>query len=458
VRPSPRTVWWLNPALVFTLACTAIALPAYFLSPVVYQKYWRTSKHFDLAALLLTFACAGIFSLGSILGGSIRRVRTRGVSCLEEKSHWEDMIPWQSISRLFHASFWLCLLGYSIWIGAAIARGANLGFLWQVISGDKGALFVFQHDYLATVGGLTTLTECGIPAAIFGCMLGNHLGFAVVRRKLFIILALAMLRAFLNSERFAMIELAVPFVVVLVHLRYLAAGRVKPFARYLLRYAPVLGLIALPILFTAFEYFRSWNSYYADSGDYNLVEFGTSRLLGYYVTSFNNGALFLTKAHVLLGAPYFTLRFLWTFPGVSNLVRGIFPQLIFDSDDSFLQLLENRGVNPEFNSADGVLNPLIDFGVPGGLLYWLAIGLLCGFLYRLYKQRRPAGLCLYPFIYLGLIETPLALYWSEGKTIPAYALLMTGTLVLAVYRRRPRLNAPAPAHRTAATLRTGDAL
>jgi oligosaccharide repeat unit polymerase len=432
---SPRSIWWLNPAVVFTLACTAIALPAYLLSPAVYERYWRTGKHFNLDALLLTFACAAVFSVGSIAGASVR-----GGAIAREKNRWAERVPWKSVSHLFQASFLLCLVGYAIWIGTAISRGATIGFLKQVISGDKGALFIFQHDYLATVGGLTTMTECGIPAVIFGCMLGNHFGFKAIRKKLFLILALAMVRAFLNSERFATIELVVPFTILLVNVRYLASDRLTRATRVFLRYAPVFGLIALPILFTTFEYYRSWNNFYADSGQYNLVEFGVSRLLGYYVTSFNNGAFLLTKARVLLGAPYFTLKFLWTFPVLSNLTRTLFPHLGFDSDDSFLRLLENQGVNPEFNSADGVLNPLVDFGLPGGLFYWFAIGIVCGMLYRLYQQQRPAGLCLYPFIYLGLLETPLALYWSEGKAIPAYALLMAGTLILAVYRRRPALN------------------
>jgi oligosaccharide repeat unit polymerase len=451
VTVSPRSVWWLNPALVFTLACAAIALPAYLLSPAVYQRYWRTGKQFDLTALLLTFACAAVFSIGSVAGGWTQRQRGH-LDSSGERNQWAEFIPWKTVVNLFRMSFWLCLFGYAVWIGSAVSRGANFSLLRQVFAGDKGALFIFQHDYLGTVGGLTTLTQCGIPAVLFGCMLGNHMGFATVRKKLFCICGLALVRAFLNSERFAMIELVVPFTVLLVNVRYLAAGRVQPATRRLLRYAPVFGLIGLPILFTTFEYYRSWNNFYADSGDYSLIEFGVTRLLGYYVTSFNNGAFLLTKARIVLGAPYFTMRFLWTFPVLSTLVHGLFPHLTFDSDSSFLQVLENQGVNPEFNSADGVLSPLVDFGVAGGLLYWFAIGAVCGLLYRLFTRQRPAGLCLYPFVYLGLLETPLALYWAEGKTLPAYALLMTGVLVLAIYQRRPRLDRSLVTHRTLETL------
>jgi hypothetical protein len=433
--PSSRTLWWLNPATIFTLACVGIAVPAYLLPSRVYEQYWRTSKHFDGHAFLLTLACAAVFSAGSLIGDS--RTGCGIASGNPGGKPWADMMPWTSVRRLFQASFYLTLFGYAVWTAAAISRGARLDLLVDVISGSKGALYIFQHDYLSTVGGLTTLTECGIPAMIFGSLLGNRIGYRFVWRKLAVIFLLALVRAFLNSERFAIIELAVPFLVLLVNVRYLAPGASKTVSRNVLRLAPVLGMAALPFVFTMFEYFRSWNNFYATSGDYSLAEFGASRLLGYYVTSFNNGAFLLTKARIVLSAPYFTLHFFWTFPIVSGLARSVFPHLAFDSDASFLSMLQSSGVNPEFNSADGVLNPLIDFGSGGGLLYWFAIGIVCGLLYGLYKRQRPAGLCFYPFIFLGVVETPLALYWSEGKAIPPYILLMASTLILTVYARRP---------------------
>ena len=443
-----RGLWWLNPAAVFTLACGCIALPAWLLPARVYEQYWRTGKHFNSEALLLTFACAAVFAIGCLVAdwGS----GSSGADSV--RTTWADFLPWRSVRKLFQTSFYLCLFGYAVWIGAAISRGASLALLKEVISGSEGALFNFQQNYLSTVGGLTTLTECGIPAMIFGCMLGYRTGYRAVWRKLLVIFLLAFVRAFLNSERFAMIELAVPFVVLLINVRCLAPGASAARLRNLLRYAPVLGIVGLPVLFTTFEYFRSWNNYYASSGEYSLVEFGLSRLLGYYVTSFNNGAFLLTKARVLLSAPYFTLHFFWTFPVVSGLVHSLFPHIAFNSDASFVELIGNQGVNPEFNSSDGVLNPLVDFGPGGGLIYWFAIGIICGLLYRSYKQQRPAGLFLYPFIYLGLIETPLALYWSEGKAIPPYILLIASAVIFSIYRRRPQraLSAIAPANLEAA--------
>jgi len=77
------------------------------------------------------------------------------------------------------------------------------------------------------------------------------------------VVGLAILRAFVNSERFALIELAVPFFVAGVALRYIGSTRVGWVTRTVMVLAPLLGVSALYLLFTGFEYFRSWSNYYA---------------------------------------------------------------------------------------------------------------------------------------------------------------------------------------------------
>jgi hypothetical protein len=435
----PSGIWWLNPAWLLLCACIAIALPAYLLPAAFYEEYWRTGKYFEGSAFALTLACAVCFAGGmqiaSLLAGNYSAASEAG---------WRDGFPWKPIMLLFNGGFFLTLAGYAVWTAVAIQRGANLAALKEVVSGKQGAIFLFHQNYLATVGGVTTFTECGVATVILGCLLGTAWGFRTVRLQLAVLLALAIGRAYLNSERFAIIELVVPFVVCLLGLRYSGTQpQERSLTRRLLPFAPFGAVVVLLGIFTLFEYSRSWANYYAQTGQMNLLEFGVTRLLGYYVTSFNNGA-FLLSDHVYLGAPFFTARMLFTFPGVSTFMHGSFPHLPFDSDETYLFFLSNRGVNPEFNSADGVLDPLLDFGIAGGLLYWMFIGMICGCLYKLFLRRRPAGILLYPFLYLGLLESPLALYWSEGKALPVYILLFFAAFICIVYNR-VRVLSPAPA-------------
>ena len=73
---------------------------------------------------------------------------------------------------------------------------------------------------------------------------------------------------------------------------------------------------------------------------------------------------------------------------------------------------------------------MMDFGVAGGLLYWFVIGLFCGWIYHAYRRRELSGLLLYPMIYLGLLELPLALYWGEGRAFPSLFLLAATPVVI----------------------------
>jgi hypothetical protein len=337
-------------------------------------------------------------------------------------------MPARFLEALFRASFYLCLLGYALWIVLAIQRGMTLSNVVDVLAGEKGAMYDARFTYLPTVGGVTTLTQFGSAAMILGAMLGfRRRG---VRGKLAVIFALALCRALLNSERFALIELAIPFLVASLALR----PRFERAARIALNLAPPVGMVCLFLLFTGFEYFRSWTNYYAGR-DLNLWEFGAMRLLGYYVTSFNNGAYFLNRLDPL-NAPYFTLHFLWGFPLTSPVIKRFFTDPLLDSTDKwfYFPFLEAEA-NVEFNNADGMLFPLMDYGIAGGLMYWFAIGILCGVIYVAYRRRRLSGLLLYPMTYLGLLELPLALYWGEGRAFPSLVLLAASPAALWFYRR-----------------------
>ena len=80
--------------------------------------------------------------------------------------------------------------------------------------------------------------------------------------------------------------------------------------------------------------------------------------------------------------------------------------------------------------------PAMDFGIAGGLIYWLLIGIACGMVFALYRRREPLGLLLYPLIYLGVMEVPLALYWSEGRALPSECLLLGAPLLFWYFRRQ----------------------
>jgi oligosaccharide repeat unit polymerase len=309
----------------------------------------------------------------------------------------------------------------------------TLQTVWDVIAGEKGAMYDARFSYLQTIGGVTTLTQVGTVVTILGAILGFRRGWHQVRFKLGVLLSLAVIRALLNSERFALIELIIPFLVTGLALKYLGSSTLGPRARLFLNLAPLVGIATLVFFFTGFEYFRSWTNYYSGRNQ-SLWEFGTMRLLGYYVTSFNNGAFFLNRVDPL-NAPYFSLHFLWTFPLFSPAVKRLFPNPLLDTSDKwfYFPFLESEA-NLEFNNADGMMFPLMDFGIAGGLIYWFLAGLACGVLYELYRQKHFSGLLLYPMIYLSLLEVPLALLWGDGRAFLPLLILMFASVLFSIQR------------------------
>jgi oligosaccharide repeat unit polymerase len=431
MRQVTSSIWWLHPAVVFATAGVGISAAAYAIPESTYRSYWRMPKFFDASAFELTLLCVLAFVFGSLVG---TRLSFCGASKVR-KAFDEEISP-GLLAFLFRLSFWLCILGYALWVGLAIQRGITLEVVSGILTGEKGAMYDARYNYLQTVGGITTLTQFGTAAMIFGCLLGHSAGWPVVRAKLAIIYLIAAARAVLNSERFALIELAVPFLITLLALWYFGRTDVQGVWRLLMRFAPVIGVAVLFTLFTGLEYFRSWTNYYAGR-DLSLWEFGAMRLLGYYVTSFSNGAFLLQRLDTL-NAPYFTLHFLWGFPLTGPVIKRIFSNPMLDSGDKwfYFPFLES-GANVEFNNADGMLFPLMDFGTAGGLLYWVVIGVICGVVYQLFRRKQLAGLLLYPIVFLGLLEIPLALYWSEGRSFPALFMLVTVALLLPLVRRQP---------------------
>lgn len=423
-------IWWLNPATVFSVAGVVIGVAAYAIPESLYRAFWRMPKFFDLEGLALTLACVAVFAFAVLLG---TRLAARPAPGAETPA--EEKIPESVLRRLFNLSFTLCVLGYALWLGLAVQRGITATIVLDILRGEKGAMYDARFTYLPTVGGVTTLTQFGTAVAILGFILGFRFGWRPVAPKLGFLFFLALSRALLNSERFALVELAVPMTVAALGLRYLGASGVPPRLRRLVAAAPLFGVAGLFVLFTTFEYFRSWSNYYAGR-DWNLLEFGALRLLGYYVTSFNNGA-YLIGALGALNAPYFTLHCLWRFPLTAPVFARLFPDPRFDTADKwfYFPFLESAG-NVEFNNADGMLFPLMDFGIPGGLIYWFLAGLLCGLLYRLYLNKEPAGLLLYPIVFLNMLEVPLALYWGEGRAFPSLCLLVLAVPAIAFARRR----------------------
>jgi oligosaccharide repeat unit polymerase len=412
----------MNPAVAFSIPAVIAGFIAYSTDSTAYLNLWRTAKHFDFSCLQLLLAVVLVFTCGCLLGGARRREAN-----LAPAIDWTQTIRWEAVRLLFRISFVLTVVAYIIWYALAIKHGLSLSVILDLLQGGSRSDYDFGENHLTTIPGLTTAVQFGLTVVTLGVPLGIVDGWRTVRWQFLTVFALALTRSFINNERLAVIELFVPLVVSFLGFRPMGKR-----LRLLTQFGPVLGGVFLYLGFSLAEYFRAWSSFYAVR-ESNFWSFMALRLAGYYATALNNGALLWKVSRPLsAGLPMNTLGFLWRFPILKDALATAFPSLSFPEElaETHWGDLLTTSANPEFNNSSGIFAPFVDYGVAGGLLWWLLAGLICGFLYKEFKRRSVAGIFLYPAIFIGLIEATRILYWATGRFFPDIFTLVVGVLLL----------------------------
>ena len=415
-------VWWLNPFWVIVIPVVLFPLAAWMIPDADYQLYWRMPKVFTGDHLMLCLLVAAAFTMGCGLAMYVDAARLRH---RRPKGQTPSMVPsWQGLLHLFHAGVCATAFAYALWFGL-IMRQTGPGIFLSVLRGDEGSIYeLIRLRKDAAVAGVSSFTQAGIATSMLGIFLAIKLGWQRVRWPLALLLALTLVRAVFLAERLALIEILLPTLVLWLRVR--SVRRITHSREALVQVAPFAGALALYALFTFGEYFRSW-SYYSGQGETSLLRFSFVRLLGYYVTSLNNGALLWDE----VGAVYFpnaTLGWLWRFP----LLGGPLKRMLGGSDEfsDDISLIVSEDANPEFNNPTGIFVVFMDYGTVGALAFFVLFGFLATMAYQSFRRGSAAGLFLYPFIFMGLTDQVRTFYLSGGRTFVAWLFLFSSIIVL----------------------------
>lgn len=405
-------LWWVSPLGALALVVPVPMWAALAVDDSEYRLQWNTPKAVGDVTVLLAAAAALVLIVGALvaqLGARPRRQRA-----------WPDLDDHRlaRLQRVSNVLFWLTITGYVAFGLAATARGLTLSALVSSLVNQDNYESAFKEQ-LAPIPGVTTLTQVGVAYAVVAALLLSVGWRRQTARRLAVVIVLAVLRAFLNTERLALLELAVPLVAVAAVATYRrrssGLGRAMPLA-------PAVLLPLLILIFGAFEYSRSWQ-YFSSRTDQGFPRFVLTRLAGYYVTAYNNGQLRLDYERYAGRLPYESVQAFWDAPIISQL--HLYDRFSAAPPLSATQILENHG-NPEFNNPGGLLVPFVDFGVAGGLLFFLVAGLLIGAAYRGFSQGTITGLLVYPVLLTGLYDLPRYIYWTQGRLLPALVCLLVG--------------------------------
>jgi len=428
-----NNLWWLHPGCVAAMLLVATTCLTYVTPDSAFRALWDMPKCFELEDLLRTLLLTAALVFGACIGSWLPLLPRK-------LAEWEEAVPWNMVRLLFNAGFCLCLVGYVVWFAIGVSRGINFTTLVDVLKAQGTAVYAMR-DYFSKAPGITTMTQFGMAVVVLGIPLGFAKGWRHVGWKLAVLLPITTVRALFLSERLALLELLIPAAVLYFNLRKLRLGDRRDRLDWLLLLVPIVAPVLAYLFFMVFEYFRSWAAHYAQASQMSLPEFALLRLLGYYVTSINNGAILLQDIEHPLPIPYYSLEWLWKFPVVKDFLDyeqvSHFPLIGLGS-----KLLAVEG-NIEFNSPCGLILPVLDFGFAGGVIFYLWAGLILGAAYRLFQQGHILGLAYYPIFLVGLLELPRELYWPSSRVFPTWILLLP-VLVAGLFQLRPRAAQVAP--------------
>lgn len=400
--------WWLHPLSLLMFVPGATALAAIAIPDETYREVWRTPKFLDSDTSI--YLCLAILAMAiGLLVTSFNPARERRI----EVAITAERL--RILQKCFRITFRLTLLGYVFWVGFAIAGGVSLAQLTAVVDQQLGAISELKSG-ARPVAGLTTLTQLGPLAAVLGAILAK---LGAGSRRYRILLVLAVVRALFYAERLAVIEVALPLILFSVFTTSYRPG-------WRSRVVRLLPLYAVPLLwsvFSAFEYFRSW-VYFGTRTSQGFFEYMSLRLLGYYVTSYNNSALFNIKLRQMHQSqfPHLTFGFVRNTPGLDLL----FDQPTYSglSESEWTKTILTRYAAPQFNNKGSFLLSQAELGTVGMILLWALMGAVLGVVYSRACRGNLGALIGFCCIAIGIVELPRIVYWFEGRAIPTLIAAM----------------------------------
>lgn len=287
---------------------------------------------------------------------------------------------------------------YAIWFLLAVVRGFRPAMALALISGNQNVVYELKSAYFSGLSGVTTWMQVGallVPLAVFRSRSGGKSAARLIGMLFF----LSSVRAFLNSERLAAIEIALSSGIALCMFRKFPLGVLR--RRFGTAIVAVSAWAGLLLLFGSFEYFRSWANQGVESG-LSFPTYIVRLFIGYYATALNNAAF---DWMILGGVPHPRVLF------VGSLYDSILGSSPLEGQ------LRWYGIET-FNNRSGLLAPLNAFGFVGGLLIMLAMGLFYKVLVGRLVEGSVISACLYCALSVSLLEIVRIFYLGSSRILP----------------------------------------
>jgi oligosaccharide repeat unit polymerase len=412
--------------LTFTVAVYAPLLGLFLLmSPSLFAGEYHSTKHISSAAVLYFSGALLLFGGGAAVGRGLEL--RRPLRHAFEQAAPSDAYRLRRLAPVLRSLLLVSLAAYLGWFAIGFIRAGGPG---PFVEAWLSSPFYVKTQLLRTIPGLTTLTQlavAAIPLALAFGLLGRR---GKLRPLAISIVIFAAARAFVFSERLALLELIVPVAYLLLAERRVAVPKV-------LLYSLGIG-VAILAVFAATELRRT----YVYTHDFSLSKV-TARFFGYYVTSLDNGGVVIDQYPA--ATPFANSgQMLWRFPLIEHFRADDLPAVgtvslryadIFGKDPDVLwsSAFAAQGLSDEYNvfTTPGFL--AADFG-------WLALpvllllGMYSGALYTRARSS-PFHRALYAVWLVGLLEFMRIIYFFDTRVLPAYIVFAAVYVSIARHAR-----------------------
>lgn len=415
--------WWLYPSRIVLFVLIPVYLGCSFIDATDYVLlYNQPMKYLSGAEFWLGLAGLVMFAFASW--------------CAEPRiipKQLQIRISPRALNKTLSVLFGIVLTAYFIFL---LPMLAHFNLVIALATGSRGAMYELR-DTLNQIPGVTSFVSLQSLCVVLYVGYSRLTGCEpprIYRTLLRIMIVACILRAWLWSERIALLELLMPAVVMKFCMP--TSGK----KRWLVL-APLIGMAGVFLLFALGEYFRSWQ-FYQDSWNGTFISFAWIRFEGYFATSLNNGAMlfhYLAIPYAPINtAVWFYKLPLWSLLDININVNNA--NLVFDNP-SIAALLNIYG-SMEYNNPSGIFIPFCDYGAILGMICWLALGFISGYLLRVFVNRRALGLVLFPVWYFGVLEILRVFYWGDSRFFP---VIVASIFVMRSLNRNMIRNYPSPA-------------
>jgi hypothetical protein len=392
--------WWLKPS----------GLLGFFIIPV-YSALWlldegcRDGHEYCGFAYGLGMAYLVVFGLFSWMG---ERVSAFSPS--------RPKVNISSVRLVLWALFLIAATSYFVWFGSLIQD-------WTAVGRILAAEAMNVRGSVSNIPGVTSWSQAAVVYSIvfFYAKFYLRLQLGLLYNGFFIfLLGLALFRAFVWSERLAVIEFLLP-ALILYFMCTTPRWR-SPISRAIVVLGPYLGLVLLYFMFSFGEYFRSWGRDGVHQG-YDFWIYSLERLINYYSTSVQNGILLLQNATWPSGQGYFVFGWIYHLPWLGKLF-----QVVAEYDDFWSGFLVDHA-DPEFNNPSGVFVVFYDLG-GAAFLFCAVYGFISGVCYREARRGGVLSSFIFPSLFISWVEMLRIFYLGETRFIPILVLVLMAWIVV----------------------------